>query len=317
MGSTDRLKRAVIKEELVALTGDFVKAVILQQFIFWSERVEDFDQFILEERQRARDAGEDVVIDLTKGWIYKKADELSEETMLGLSKSNIMNHIKKLVENGWLDQRRNPKNRMDKTYQYRVNISRIQKALLSLGYSLEGYRVPLNFIVELAESRSSETELRSSDSQFRSSASLLSSHETAPTSSNSQLGGSDLLTRSSDTKQQYQRSQSQITSEITYTQTGSFQTPADTQQPLDVCDELKRTFGLQVSHNTLQTWRSYTDDDTIFQVCNMAAHHSDIKNIIGYVSAVIKNGYTAPSNRLTPQKSDPRYEEFYKLFPDT
>ena len=49
---SDKLKRAVIKEELVELTGDFKKAVILNQLIYWSERVDDFHDFIKEENKR-------------------------------------------------------------------------------------------------------------------------------------------------------------------------------------------------------------------------------------------------------------------------
>ena len=44
-----------------------------------------------------------------------------------------------LVDKGWLDRRRNPKYKWDKTYQYRVNIIQIQRELMELGYSLEGY----------------------------------------------------------------------------------------------------------------------------------------------------------------------------------
>jgi hypothetical protein len=48
-----KLKRVVIKEELVALTGDIIEAIILNQFLYWSERVEDFDKFIMEEKETA------------------------------------------------------------------------------------------------------------------------------------------------------------------------------------------------------------------------------------------------------------------------
>ena len=65
------LRRAVIKEELVGLTGDFVKAVLLNQFIYWSERVRDFDKFIAEEKRRMEAIGEDVGIEKQNGWIYK------------------------------------------------------------------------------------------------------------------------------------------------------------------------------------------------------------------------------------------------------
>src|SRR5437764_2707614 len=97
-----KLKRAIIKEELLTLTGDFKKAVILNQMIYWSERVADFDRFIEEEKKRASYAmGTDERqqaelterLPLSQGWIYKSAEELSEETMLGLSRSNMGTHL--------------------------------------------------------------------------------------------------------------------------------------------------------------------------------------------------------------------------------
>lgn len=140
-----KLKRVVIKEELVALTGDIYKAIILNQFIYWSERIADVDKFIEEESKRLLvEKGIESTIEKQHGWIYKKAEELSKETMLGLAPSNIRKHIQALVDNGWLDQRRNPKYKWDKTYQYRPNIVKIQKDLHLLGYSLEGYPLQLD-----------------------------------------------------------------------------------------------------------------------------------------------------------------------------
>jgi len=138
-----KLKRAVIKEELVVLTGDFVKAVLLNQFIYWSERIRDFDKFIEEERKRMEKDGQEASFEKQSGWIYKTAEELSDEAMLGLSPQTIRRHLKELMDNGWIDERQNPKYKWDRTKQYRVNIIKIQKALQEIGYSLEGY--PLNF----------------------------------------------------------------------------------------------------------------------------------------------------------------------------
>ena len=42
------LKRVVIKEELVELTGDFRPALILNQFIYWIGKMYDTDKYILE-----------------------------------------------------------------------------------------------------------------------------------------------------------------------------------------------------------------------------------------------------------------------------
>jgi ATPase involved in DNA replication initiation len=139
-----RLKRAVIKEELVVLAGDMPKAVILQQFIYWSERIRDFDQFIMEETARAEQYGQEIRMDPTNGWIYKKTTELAEETMLGLKETAMRTHIKYIVDKGWLSIRRNPDEKWDKTYQYRVNLLKIQLDLFKLGYALEGYKHPFS-----------------------------------------------------------------------------------------------------------------------------------------------------------------------------
>lgn len=139
-----RLKRAIIKEEYIAITGDVPKAVILNQFIYWSERITDFDAFIAQENKRAAQHGIEE-IDYSDGWIYKTAAELSEETMLGLSAANMRNHIKALIEKGFVSERSNPKYKWDRTKQYRVNLVEIVAALHENGYSLEGYKTNLPF----------------------------------------------------------------------------------------------------------------------------------------------------------------------------
>lgn len=297
---TQRLKRAVIKEELVALTGDFVKAAILNQLVYWSERVDDFDKFILEERQRAREQDEAVPVELAQGWIYKKAEELADETMLNLSKSNMMNHIKALVEAGWIDQRRNPRNRMDRVYQYRVNIAGIQQALLLIGYSLEGYRVPLNFIVEAA------TELRRSDSKHRSSETELRSTDLEPR-------GSDSVPRSSETEQQYQR----LLTETTNT----------------IVDELVHKF-TSSTHEDISTDKihllltQYGPDKVEQAIEIIVAMPEWTSGAEGALTAALRDGWKKSSPTRNAQRRstngqmhsvvrDERYDKFYRLFPDT
>ncbi len=133
--ASKKLKRVVIKEELVALTGHYVQALILNQFVYWSERTKDFDQFIDEERKR----DPDITLDPTKGWVYKTAEDLSDELMLGMSVSTIRRHLGKLVKSGHLDERNNPNHKWDRTLQYRPNMVKIQTDLFHLGYALEGY----------------------------------------------------------------------------------------------------------------------------------------------------------------------------------
>ncbi len=134
MARQSKLKRAVVKEELVALTGDWMKAIILNQFIYWSERVNDFDAFIEEEKARNSDTN----IELTNGWIYKSAKQLAQEVMAG-SDDSVNRRLAELVEDGWIDRRTNPNYAWDRTYQYRVDIVKIQVSLQKLGFALEDY----------------------------------------------------------------------------------------------------------------------------------------------------------------------------------
>lgn len=148
-----KLKRVVIKEELVELTGDFKLAIVLGQMIYWSEKVKDIDAYIVEEKERYMKFGtdEDEIpsMELSNGWIYKKAEELSEETMIGVKPKAMRSYLKALVDEGWLDQRRNPRIKMDRVLQYRVNIAKIQRDLLALGYCLDGYGINLGDIAQI------------------------------------------------------------------------------------------------------------------------------------------------------------------------
>jgi DNA-binding transcriptional ArsR family regulator len=158
-----KLKRVTLKEEFVALTGDFVTALVLQQMIYWTERMNDVDSYILQEADRAKENG--VAVDanlLSKGWIYKTAKELAEETLTNLSDSNMRRHLKKLVDNGWLLQRQNPKYKWDRTIQYRVDLVKISGDLQKIGYQLDGYKILVSPISKI-ENGDFKTEIASAE----------------------------------------------------------------------------------------------------------------------------------------------------------
>ncbi|GAC1386276.1 MAG: hypothetical protein NVSMB42_06700 [Herpetosiphon sp.] len=135
-----RLRRVVIKEELVALTGHWRLALILNQFLYWAERHADFDRFIAEEQRRSPD----VTIEPTYGWIYKSCKELKSELMSDVSEPTMRRDITQLVYRGWLLQRHNPQQRWDRELQYRPAIRTIQRDLQALGYALDGYPLLLD-----------------------------------------------------------------------------------------------------------------------------------------------------------------------------
>ncbi|WP_051688270.1 hypothetical protein [Desulfofalx alkaliphila] len=205
-----KLKRVVAKEEFVVLTGDFIKAVILNQFIYWSERVQDFDKFISEEKNRASQEGFEINIEPTKGWIYKKAEELSEETMLRLAPNTMHRHIKVLIDNGWLIERANPQYKWDRTKQYRVDLIKIQNDLLQLGYILQDYKVAIP---------SSKMELRNSTTELATSKMELGTSIMENGESKMDFQSSEMDVQTSKTEDQsFQNGRAipEITTEITY-----------------------------------------------------------------------------------------------------
>jgi len=145
-GKVRRLKRVVIREELVALTGNFVQAILLGQLLDLTSRTEDFERFLEEENQTDE---EKTKHPKRYGWICKSAQGLKEETMLPLSTQTIRNHLKELVKKGWLEERRNPEDKWDKSLQYRVNLIKILNDLRNQGYPLSVWedsslRIPIS-----------------------------------------------------------------------------------------------------------------------------------------------------------------------------
>lgn len=141
--SESKIKKAVIREDLLSITKDYRKAILLNQFIYWSERVSDADKFIEKENEIAKNNGE-VERELFYGWIYKTAEELADEVMLGLSASQIRRYINDLVELGYLSKRNNPKYKWDRTLQYRVNLVNIAKDLKKNGFPLSDYKIDIS-----------------------------------------------------------------------------------------------------------------------------------------------------------------------------
>lgn len=134
-----REKIAVLREGLLALTGNVNAAIILNQFIYWAECKAEADKMYAKELAAFEREGGETAFKPSYGWIYKSSAELSDETMLGLSPSNIRRFIKQLIEKGFIVERRNPQFKWDRTLQYNVNLKLIQAELRKLGYALAGY----------------------------------------------------------------------------------------------------------------------------------------------------------------------------------
>ncbi|MBL8675987.1 MAG: hypothetical protein JNJ47_00955 [Alphaproteobacteria bacterium] len=128
-------KISIAREEFVDLTQDLMMAMILNQLLYWSQRVKDFDLFLEEEKAFSTEYERPT----RYGWFYKSAIELSEETMLRLTKVTMRKYLHCLIENGWISERANALNKWDRTTQYRVNLKNLHIDLQKLGWDLPGF----------------------------------------------------------------------------------------------------------------------------------------------------------------------------------
>ena len=129
---------SLIRKEFVDLTGDHFSAVILNQLLYWTLRVKDFDLFLEEERVLASSLiknkrNSEQEKSFNHGWIYKTAHDLIEETMLGISHPTMRKYLKLLVDQGWVNERPHPLDKWKKTIQYRINVRRLQEDLIAIG----------------------------------------------------------------------------------------------------------------------------------------------------------------------------------------
>jgi hypothetical protein len=133
---------SLAREEYYGITHNMLEAIILNQMIYWSERVSDFDQFIAEEKQRleGKSDGSD---GQRYGWIRKSAAELKEEIMTESCGRTVSRKLDSLVEKGFLLRRSNPNYHYDHKYQYRVNFKAILPAMDACGLTMINYRTNL------------------------------------------------------------------------------------------------------------------------------------------------------------------------------
>lgn len=142
-----KLKRVVIKEEMVAVTGNAINALILNQMVYWTEILNKADQETQKEIEQYKKIGMDHKVEkleaqLRNGWFWKSAKELSDELMDISSRATIDRKLRELVDAGFLETKKNEENKFDKKNHYKVNIDFLRRELKKLGYALEGYAIP-------------------------------------------------------------------------------------------------------------------------------------------------------------------------------
>lgn len=116
-------------------------ALILNQFVFWTERLPEADReaYLHEELQRASRAEPDGSLP-QHGWIYRKLEQIVAECMLYVSDSAMRSYMRELVRLGYLFCRPNTRNPWDRTLEYRLNLAHLCRRMHECGFTLAGYR---------------------------------------------------------------------------------------------------------------------------------------------------------------------------------
>jgi hypothetical protein len=147
---------SLIRMEFVELTNDPLIAAVLNQLVYWSQRVSDFDFFWKEEMSSSTD-----ISSPQYGWFYKSTSELLEETMVRVTPVTMRRYLSFLTEQGWVQTRVNPRYKWNRTPQYRVNLRKLYTDLQALGFGLPG--VPQNTIFPPLHTERSEKNVLSHD----------------------------------------------------------------------------------------------------------------------------------------------------------
>jgi hypothetical protein len=133
----------------MALTQDIGQALVLSQMLYWTDRIDDFNELILEENKRLAEHGQKQ-IEYLHGWIWKSARQMKEELFHAISEDAIQRAFVFLSEKGIFLKRRNPKFRYDRTMQYRVDLLVLRKMLKQIGIEFTDFQ--LDTIPHSAES---------------------------------------------------------------------------------------------------------------------------------------------------------------------
>ena len=189
-GYNRRTKRCLVCEEYISLTKDLRAALLLNQCVYWMERTQDYDLFLTEEYENNPNCN----VPYRHGWFYKSYEAFNDECMLGTSKSTIARMLTSFVEHGWLERRHRKTSTFDQTYEYRVNLTKLQSDLLTLGYVLDNYKIDL-ILLKSGKQEGIPPKLRSEVSDEHSN---LSAHEQEPLLQNEASLTCPILTKDKD-----------------------------------------------------------------------------------------------------------------------
>jgi len=135
-----RMKKAVLREDMMELTQDVTQALVLGQMLYWTKTLDKVNDWLFEENKRLAEV-ELPQHEYNYGWIYKSAREMREDLMNAFSEDAIQRAFSALVTKGVLMKRNNPIVRYDRKLQYRVDIVFLRRLLKDRGYEMTDFQL--------------------------------------------------------------------------------------------------------------------------------------------------------------------------------
>ena len=79
-----QMKKAVLREDLMAITKDITQSMVLGQMLYWTKTLDQVNQLVFEENKRL---AEDSLpqCEYNYGWIWKSAREMREDLMMAFT----------------------------------------------------------------------------------------------------------------------------------------------------------------------------------------------------------------------------------------
>ena len=115
-------RRVIVKEEIVAITGDMNLAIVLSQLLDLSKCVNKNDDL---------KNGVTCELDGCDVWMSITANNLLDKCLLNMSDRSMRTYLNKLCDMGFISSRRNHLCKFDTTMQYMVNADNILQAIIA------------------------------------------------------------------------------------------------------------------------------------------------------------------------------------------
>lgn len=133
-----QMKKAVLREDLMKITGDITQAMVLGQMLYWTKTLDKVNDWLFEENKRLAEA------DLPQheynyGWIWKSAKEMREDLMFAFSEDAIQRAFSSLTQTGLLMKRNNPVLKYDRKLHYRIDLLFLRRKLKESGWEMTDF----------------------------------------------------------------------------------------------------------------------------------------------------------------------------------